>query len=340
MPDTPDLTPPPEQPMPDEARAHIRDQLAAATAGGDAGQGSRGVSLLAGRWTAPAVAAAAVVAVVLGAFAVAATQDNSSGPGRDSLQPAATSPDAPPPTVTPGSETGSPTPTAAEEATPTPSELSVSLGTPTHESAAPPPKTAEPGFPQLPDEAPVSCDEEVAEMAQMEPSLRGAAVTAQRDTAIGTIYLYETKAAGVVCDDTTAVPGGPQSEKGYVPTLISFHQKSEDYRLDSETLAISQNYIASPDGAYSYFFAAGRDFDGVEAISYTFPDGHTEDAVLGKNGFWSMSYLPTEGVLADPKTNTFRLDPIKVTLRHSYDDFWVASLEWGLDTCAQLNHGC
>lgn len=203
----------------------------------------------------------------------------------------------------------------------------------------PPPTAVLPGGPEFPDEA-VSCDDEVKEFARFEPSLRDAAVTAQRETALGTIYLYETNTAWVVCDDSTAVPGGPHSERGYTPTLISFHKKSQDYSLYLDTLAVSQNYIASPDGAYSYFFAGGHDFDGVQAISYTFPDGHTEDAVVGKNGFWSMSYLPTDGVLADPRTNTSRLDPIKVKLRHSYDNFWVASLEWGEDTCAQLNHGC
>ncbi len=380
MPDTPDLTPPAEQPMSDDARAHILRQLAAATAGDDSDQGAhRGAGRL-GRWTAPAVAAAAVVAVVLGAFAVGAVREDSSGPGGDSLQPAAPSTGAPgtdsptptpaPPTATPVTEppgtplsttvtaepgpnnpshtpplptTAPPTaPTTGAPGTDSPTPTTAAVPSTTFVSAAPTePSTVGQGhgFPGLPNK-PVSCDDEVGELAHQEPNLRGAAVTAQRDTDIGTIFLYETKTAWVVCDDSTAVTDGPQSERGYSPTLISYQLKSQDYKANTDTLAISENFLGTPANGSSYFFAAGRDFDGVEAISYKFPDGHTEDAVVGQNGLWSMSYLPTEGVLADPKTNTSQLDPITVTLQHEYDSYWSASLEWGLDTCAQLNHGC
>ncbi len=196
-----------------------------------------------------------------------------------------------------------------------------------------------PGFPDLPERA-VSCDEEVKELARFQPSVRDATATAQRDTDIGTIYLYETKTAWVVCDDSTAATGGPQSERGYVPTLISLHLKGIPYQPSVGTLSISENFLGTPANGSNYFFAAGRDFNGVQAISYTFPDGHTEQAVVGENGLWSMSYLPTGGVLADPKTNTSRLDPITVSVDYMSGDRRDFALQWGLNTCAQFNHGC
>jgi hypothetical protein len=53
-----------------------------------------------------------------------------------------------------------------------------------------------------------------------------------------------------------------------------------------------------------------------------------------------MTYLPADGILADPKTNTFNLDPIQVTVDYTDGETKVFTLQWGLDTCAQVNHGC
>lgn len=159
----------------------------------------------------------------------------------------------------------------------------------------------------------------------------------------GTTYLYETKSAWVVCDDSTAVPGGPRSERGYTPTLVSSHLKSGSYQPDTSTLAISENWLSKPNSGWpasTFRFAAGRDFDGVQAISYTFPDNHTAQAVVGQNGLWSRTYLPTDGILTDQKTNTFNLDPIEVTVDYTGRETETFTLRWGLDTCAQLNHGC
>lgn len=344
MPDTPDLTPPAEQPMSDDVRAEIRRQLAAATAGDDTGHGSRGVAVRWGRWITPAIAAAAVVAVVLGVFAVRATRDDS-GSGGDSLQPAAPSTgpattEPPAATTTPPSSTSTyaaPTPTSrVGTVSPTPSQAPVPSttflsGAPTEPS----PSTVGPGDPGVPT-GPVpatSCAQEIARAA--EPSLRGAAVTAERDYGPGTIYLYETKTAWVVCDDLSATDGG-------APTLLSFHDKARRYEPYAVTTAVSENLITNSDGnwVYDQFVAGGRDFDGVEAITYVFPDGHVEDAVVGRNGMWSMVYLATDGVFMDPNTNETRLDPIKVRVRYTGGGIHTFNLRWGLDTCAQLNHGC
>ena len=189
-----------------------------------------------------------------------------------------------------------------------------------------------------------SCADEVSGFAKVqEPALQGATVTAERDSGAGTTYLYATKSAWVVCDDSTAVLGGPESEKGYTPTLVSSHLKSESYQPDTDTLAISMNFIGSADYSSiesAYFFAAGRDFDGVQAISYTFPDGHTERAVVGENGLWSMAYVITDRPTLNLFADTSQLDPVDVTVASTGGDTAKHALQWGLDTCAQLNHGC
>ena len=344
--------------MSDDARARIRDQLAAATAGDDSDQGAhRGAGRL-GRWTAPAVAAAAVVAVVLGVFAVGAVREDSSGPGGDSLRPAAPSTgapgtDSPTPTTAPPATTTPPQPTPSRPApttsgagtgSPTPSKLTVPSTTflspfpPPRLSLGPPeplPSTVGPGDPGVPTGSvpATSCVQEIARAA--EPSLRGAAVSAERDYGPGTIYLYETKTAWVVCDDLSATDGG-------APTLLSFHDKARRYEPYAVTTGVSENLITNSDGnwVYDQFVAGGRDFDGVEAITYVFPDGHVEDAVVGRNGMWSMVYLATDGVFMDPNTNETRLDPIKVRVRYTGGGIHTFNLRWGLDTCAQLNHGC
>jgi len=193
----------------------------------------------------------------------------------------------------------------------------------------PPPLTATPGPPT----GHISCPTELGDLG--DPSLRGATVTAERGYGPWTTYLYETKSTWIVCDDFAAQGGGR-------PTLLAPHDESKPYEPDVSTLAISENSAWKPDGAPGDYqlLAAGRDFAGVRAISYTFPDKHTEQAVVGQNGLWSMTYLPADGILADPKTNTFNLDPIQVTVDYTDGGTKVFTLQWGLDTCAQVNHGC
>ncbi len=318
-----DLTPPPEEPLPGESKQAIRARLLAS-----ADQPSMSPAR---RWLMPALAAAAVLMIVAaGAFAVS-RDDNSGGPGSPQpLAPAGS--DSPVPDDITFSEPGW---TYSPEPEPDyPKPHSTNYPTVTID----PTMTPDPGAVTA-----TSCDDEIDSLH--EPSLRGASVTAERDAGRGTTYLYETKSAWVVCDDTTAAPGGPQSEMGFSPTLVSFHQKSETYQPDTGTLGISENYISDINGAIgsAYFFAAGRDFDGVQAISYKFPDGHTEDAVVGQNGLWSMNYLVTDPSTVRLYAGGRQLDPIEVTVHYSpgggggTDTF---TLQWGLNTCAQVNHGC
>ncbi len=81
----------------------------------------------------------------------------------------------------------------------------------------------------------------------------------------------------------------------------------------------------------------------MTGISYLFPDGveRVAEVATDEQGrdWWRMEYVTSEGVLADPRQNQTKLDPIEVTVALSGAAYTVP-LEWGLDTCAQLNHGC
>jgi len=62
--------------------------------------------------------------------------------------------------------------------------------------------------------------------------------------------------------------------------------------------------------------------------------------VVGVNGLWSMTYLPTTGPLADPRVNETTLDPIQVTVDYTDGHTDSFTLQWFDNTCAQINHGC
>ncbi len=307
MSDRNDLTPPPDERFPDDHKRAIRAQLLASADSRPTTPGRR--------WLAPGLAAAAVLTIVgVGAFA-ANRYDNSMAPGStETLAPAGG-------VTTPLTAGPSDDPSAPGDPSPT---------DPSDDPSAPrdPPPT-DPS-----DESTAgACKDEVRLLH--EPTLRGASVTAERGYGSGTTYLYETKSAWVVCDDLSASDGGS-------PTLFSPHDKSQSYQPDTSTLAISENVITKPDGTWAsaQYVAAGRDFNGVQAISYAFPDGHTEGAVVGRNGLWSMTYLATDGPLFNPRTNALDLEPIEVTVDYTSGDDRTFTLEWALDTCAQISHGC
>ncbi len=91
------------------------------------------------------------------------------------------------------------------------------------------------------------------------------------------------------------------------------------------------------------FVAGGPLPEGVTGIAYAFPDGGSATAEVTEDlegrSWWRMEYAATEGVLADPNRNQSRLDPIEVTVSLSGRQYTVP-LQWGVDTCAQRNHGC
>lgn len=304
-----DISPPPPEPLPERRKQEMRHQLLAAATSAD--------SSARGSWLVPALAAAAVLAIV-GAGAVVLDHDGDGGePGSVGLQPAGRG--GP---VVPGPGVTTATATAATHAPPP----RVRPGTSTVTApAAPYPPT---GHGELGEAT--TCQQEIDALA--EPSLDGATVTADRDYGAGVTSLFETKSGWIVCDTWATIDGG-------APTLFSVHEKSGQYEPNVSTLAVSENF-GSGDPLPAEYVAGGRDFDGVQAIAYTFPDGHVEDAVVGQTGLWSMVYLPTSGVLTDLDQNEATLDPITVRVSLTNGDEATYTLQWGEDTCAQINHGC
>lgn len=167
----------------------------------------------------------------------------------------------------------------------------------------------------------VSCSDEVDALWS------GGGLGGQIDYAEGTAQVWFKGKRWVLCDDWAATTDGGQ------PTLIG--NRASNDPADKKTYAISQNY--SMNGDEAQFFAGGPALPGVKSISYTFLDGHTEDAVI-KDRMWLMTYLPTSGPMLDP-TLAEGPEPIRVEVTTasgttSYD------LSWAHDTCAQINHGC
>ncbi len=300
----PDLTPPEPEPMSDERKRRIRAQLLAA-AGTSPQTPRRG-------WLMPGLAAAAVAAIVATGVYLANHHDSSRS--ASPLQPA-------------GGASTSTSPAGPVPPSPADTTVTAEITPPAYASTGPPPAAP----------PPENCADAVNELIQQAaPPLAGATETASRSGGIGTTYLYESTDAWVVCDDFASVDGG-------APTMLPWHLKSDPYVPTVKTIGISENAVGKPGHLDHQYVAGGRDFTGVRAIAYTFPDGHTENAVVGQNGLWSMNYQPTTGPLVDPNTNERTLDPIKVTVRYTpaggggTDTF---TLRWGPGTCGQTNHGC
>ena len=103
---------------------------------------------------------------------------------------------------------------------------------------------------------------------------------------------------------------------------------------------VSSIYPPTRDGYRTIRVAAGLVPDGVMAfdVRYTFPDGHTEAATTTEDDqgrtWWRMVYAYDDG-----GANELQQPPIEVTVGYSGVEKSY-TLAWGVDTCAQANHGC
>jgi hypothetical protein len=110
--------------------------------------------------------------------------------------------------------------------------------------------------------------------------------------------------------------------------------------LKVETFRVSSNYVPSQEGARDIRVAGGLVPQGALAydVSYTFPNGHTEWATTATDDqgrtWWRMVYA-----YPDNGGNETNDPPIEATLSLSGVQK-TYRLAWGLDTCAQANHGC
>jgi hypothetical protein len=111
--------------------------------------------------------------------------------------------------------------------------------------------------------------------------------------------------------------------------------------VDAETYAVSSSFAPAQGGFRVTRVAGGvvpdnaADFD----ASYEFPDGHVEHSKVVTDDQGRRWWLMVSTYHEDSGVNETELPMIRVTV--SYDGFdYRFPLEWGVDTCAQANHGC
>jgi hypothetical protein len=297
------LAPPPPEPLDPAARARLRARVL--TDVDTVPPTSRG------RWAVP-VAAAAAVAVVATMAAVVGL----SSPG-DRTQ------EAPLGGAVPSTASASP---ATDPAT-TPSASTTSL-------------------PVLPDEGGV---------ATSEPGtlLPGSGASAPEDCAGELRFVLRgaepvVELAGEASTATFVVKGDRWAQCTVGPeavTVAGDREVTATYARDDATpWQVSSDISDFRRSSMTLLFVAGGPLpEGVTAITYRFPGGAVEEAVTATDDqgrtWWRMEHVATDGVLADPGRNQLELDPIEVTIVSGGGTDTVL-LDWGTDTCAQLNHGC
>jgi hypothetical protein len=258
------------------------------------------------RWVVPASAAAAVALVAgLGYWAInPGEHDASGGPagrgGGASLSPATD------PSTVPSEDPSVPVP--ADPSTVPSGESSV--------PASEPPESFQVGT--------GSC------AAELKYVLKGAAETYvfPPGADAGTSAIYVKGDTFSLCDSregTTTVthplPLNPQENVATYRVLSIFPPTSDGY----QTIRVAGGPV--PSGLEDVFH-----------VAYTFPDGHTQQATTSIDdqgrAWWLMVYRYDDG-----GGNEMQKPPIEVTVSYSGVQKHY-SLEWGVDTCAQANHGC
>jgi hypothetical protein len=207
---------------------------------------------------------------------------------------------------------------ATSSATPTPSVPSTASPSDEGTARPTPPGSSGPATPKAPGTVQVgtgSCQDE------MENVLAGATLALQVDD---TSSFWVKGEKFVLCDEldgrTTVHRALPLVPRGDVST----YAVSTDF-LDGEVTRSAGGIV--PPGAEEVFDAA-----------YTFPDGHTEHATKSTDDqgrtWWRMSYTYDDG-----GGNELKKPEITVTMSLSgvQKEYTLA---WGMDTCAQANHGC
>jgi hypothetical protein len=141
---------------------------------------------------------------------------------------------------------------------------------------------------------------------------RGLTQVAQSPDDSGTTTFWAKGRQWVACDVTAGAAGGK-------PALLASTDGAADTGFDPHSLALSTTVVPGSDGSRVRLVAAGRAPWRVDEISYTFPDGHTEQARFATSEddsqevWWSVTYMPTEGVLVDPDTEA-DLGPVTVSV--------------------------
>ncbi|HSE07633.1 MAG TPA: hypothetical protein VLB29_03120 [Nocardioidaceae bacterium] len=137
---------------------------------------------------------------------------------------------------------------------------------------------------------------------------------AQSPDDAGTTTFWTLGRRWVACDVAAAA--------GVGPALFSSPKRAGAPGFDARSLAVTTSVIEGADGepAAVRVFAGGRLPWRVQELSYTFPDGHTEQArfvtseTTPDEVWWSVTYTPTEGVLADPGVREADLEAVTISI--------------------------
>lgn len=257
-----------------------------------------------GRWAVPIAAAAAVAVVATMAGYVALRSPDTSGTTGAPAAPATTAATSP-------------------VAEPTPKEGDASTGT---ESEPPLPGT----------EPTPRTERDAACVEGLRYALKGAepVLDIAGGLTTGTFYVKGDRwAQCTVGPAATTIAGVAPMDAAYTYT----EDETTPWQVSTDISDFSRQSMTQ------LFVAGGPLPEGVTGIGYTFPDGSTRAAEISTDdegrSWWRMEYVVSDGVLADPHQNQTELDPIEVTISLSGRQYTV-QLQWGLDTCAQLNHGC
>lgn len=263
------------------------------------------------RWLVPGLVAAAVLCVVgVGAWAVNLGSESTDR----QVQPA-------------GSDSATPT---EESQTPGPTD------TPPPATDAPPPVTEDTDVPTDQGATRITCNQELRRTT----GIRGPEEVARIGHGDATTSFMSDGSRWLVCDDLHA------SQAGESPVLLPPHRASAPYAPSPENLAFATTSLMDQnfESELVHFLAAGRMFEGVEEIAYTFPDGHTEVAgtTTDANGdsWWAMNYEADSGLFLKPTLNYLKLDPVEVVVTYTDGRTERSDLRWGEHDCAHINIGC
>jgi hypothetical protein len=286
---TNDPTPPPERPLPDDARARIRADLL------QQAHQHRSTS----RWLVPAGAAAAVALVAgMGYWAISpGGQPQHGAPATDG-----------------GASSG---PVVAPDGTLAPAPVPATGTAAPVGPDGPLPSSVPSAGSVPPSEGPVP-DSLCAN--GLENVLPGATLAFQEDD----FSFYVKGDRFVLCDNL----GGSTTVHHAMPLTPRTNDLST---YDVSTIYTGQQVVRVAGGIVPEGAPA---FD----VTYTFPDGHAEHAgtatdAVGRT-WWYMSYS-----YPDPGGNELKQPEIRVTVSLSGVQEHY-SLQYGVNTCAQANHGC
>lgn len=176
-----------------------------------------------------------------------------------------------------------------------------------------------------------ACEQELAE--QQMPAVQEVAQTANDG---GVTSFWAAGKKWVVCD-------GLVGQDVPAPALLV---SGPNPSLETKELGLSTTVVTDPDGevAAVRFAAGGKLPWPVYKMTYTFPDGHTEEArfVRSDDGsadtWWSVSYTATEGVLLDQDANPADLEPLGISIIAGAAQGF--RLPWDEVDCAQANFTC